>query len=279
MRDLRPRIWVDTDVALGAAAGDVDDGFAVAALFAAARTGAIELLGISTVSGNARAAEAAACVHALASAAASVVRIVPGWDAPGGAAEAAAAIASLPEGCQLLALGPLSNVAAAVAADPALPGRTSLSVVGGNLSSRGFLPPLWPHEFNLARDRLASLVALGARWRRLVLYPLDVVRRVRCSRSRLAEIFSYGAPGAHLAIESERWLRRAQWRHRDAAFPVWDLPAALVATGALSVRVESRTFPASQRRLSGIPRPALAVVDLDPEAAWRAFEDLLACFR
>jgi purine nucleosidase len=270
---------VDTDVALGARTGDVDDGFALAAVLAAARRGTIELLGISTVSGNTEASQAAECARSLASVAASAVRIVCGWDAPGGAADAAAALASLSAGSALVALGPLSNVAAAIAADPGLPGRVELSVVGGNLNSSGFLPPLWPHEFNLARDRFSSLVVLRAGWRRLLFYPLDVVRRLRCSRARLARIYSYGAAGAHLALESERWLTRTRWRHGPAGFPVWDLPAALAAAGALQIRVEPRVFPRPQRRFAGIPPCALAAVDFDPAAAWSAFEGLLSTFR
>ncbi|HEY6050915.1 MAG TPA: nucleoside hydrolase, partial [Thermoanaerobaculia bacterium] len=169
-----PPVWVDTDIALGSARGDVDDGFALAALLAAARVGRIELLGISTVSGNAPASEAARCARAIVAAAGSDVPVLRGASPPESAGDAPtvhAALAALPDGCRLVSIGPLSNVAAAIAVAPELPGRVSLSVVGGNLSSKGPLSPFWPHEFNLSKDRSSAKAVLGARWRRLVFHP------------------------------------------------------------------------------------------------------------
>ena len=269
-----PRLWIDTDIALGASAGDVDDGFALAALFGAARSGRAEILGISTVSGNADAATAERCARALAAAARADVRILAGFGsaAPEGAARA---IADLPEGSRIVALGPLSNVAAAAAIDPGLPARAALSVVGGNLSSPGFLPPLWPHEFNLARDRASARRVLAAPWRELLFHPLDVVSRLRCGRQRLEEVSRMGAVGAALSRDSRRWLartRRIPWR---SDFAVWDLPAALAAAGVLPVVSSPRTFPSAQRAFAGIPDPALAVTSFDAGVAWRAFLELV----
>ena len=113
------------------------------------------------------------------------------------------ALAALPADCRIVAIGPLTNVAAAIAVSPALPGRVSLSVVGGNLTSRGPLPPVWPHEFNFAKDRAAARAVLGAKWRRLVLYPLDAMRRMRCTEDRLRRISALGAAGALLASALE----------------------------------------------------------------------------
>src|SRR6476659_3064386 len=58
----RSRVWVDTDVALGARWGDVDDGFALAALL---RCPSVEILGISTVFGNTTPEVAARCAREL----------------------------------------------------------------------------------------------------------------------------------------------------------------------------------------------------------------------
>src|SRR5437667_461578 len=60
------RVWVDTDVALGARWGDVDDGFALAALL---RCPSVEILGISTVFGNTTPEVAARCAREILSAA------------------------------------------------------------------------------------------------------------------------------------------------------------------------------------------------------------------
>lgn len=273
---MRPRVWVDTDVALGASTGDVDDGFALAALFGASRAGRIELLGVSTVSGNADAATAERCARTIAAAAGAVsgVPILSGAG-PAGAASAARAIAGLPDGARIAALGPLSNVAAAAAIDPGLPARTSLSVVGGNLTSSGILPPFWPHEFNLARDRGAARRVLAAPWRELLFYPLDVVSRLRCGAARLDEVSRLGAAGTLLARESRRWLARSQRIPGRSDFAIWDLPSALAAADAISVAASPHRFPRVQRAFAGIPDPALAVTSFDADGAWRAFLDLV----
>lgn len=264
-----PRVWVDTDVALGAPAGDVDDGFALAALTGAAALGRIELLGASTVDGNTTAAEAERCARTLFEAA--------GASVPVHRDGAARAIAGLPDDAVLVAIGPLGNVAAALALDPGLAARARLSVVGGNLTSPGFLPPLWPHEFNLAKGRRSARAVLNAPWRELVLYPLDVLRRFRCDAARIERLAAAGAgPVRRLLAEgSRRWLARSRWRHGAGGFPVWDLVPALEAAGALRVRVEPRTFPRPQRIAFGIPERVSAATDFDPDEAWRGFDELV----
>src|SRR5437773_7361839 len=59
------KIWVDTDVALGAPRGDVDDGFALAAVALADREGAAVLEGVSVVSGNTQGTTAFQAARAL----------------------------------------------------------------------------------------------------------------------------------------------------------------------------------------------------------------------
>jgi inosine-uridine nucleoside N-ribohydrolase len=266
---------VDTDVALGAARGDVDDGFALAALFRAHDAGRIRLAGVSTVSGNTTAAAAEDCARRLAEAAGSRVEVVRGPQGPGAPNRAAERIAALSEESEILALGPLTNLAAAVGKDPALPTRVGLRLVGGNLSSRGFLAPLWPFEFNLSFDAAASRQVLAAPWRDAVLYPLDVVSAMRVDGQRLRRLAALSSLGAHLARESARWLEKARWRHPGRGFPVWDLPAALEAAGALStektegeIRLRLRPFAGNTARLQWVEA-------LVPDTAWAGFESLL----
>src|SRR6516165_6077847 len=102
----RPRVWVDTDVALGAPRGDVDDGFALAALLAAHRRGQVDLLGISTVFGNATAALSGKCARELVNRAGAGVTVLSGAEEAGRETAAAEAIAVLPAGVELLCLGP-----------------------------------------------------------------------------------------------------------------------------------------------------------------------------
>jgi inosine-uridine nucleoside N-ribohydrolase len=259
---------VDTDVALGAARGDVDDGFALAALLCAHRAGSARVLGISTVSGNTSAARAEECAARLCEAAG--VKVALARDA-----EAAERLAVLPEGTDLLALGPLTNIARACRLDPRLPDRISLRAVGGNLSSRGFLPPLWPYEFNMARDPSAAREVFRGAWKGLLLFPLDVVRRVRADEQRLESLARLSSLGAYLARGSLRWLVRARRFRESASFPVWDLPAALDTLG-LTRPPRSLVKPPHRGRYFGNREEVASVSSCDPTEHWEAFETLLA---
>lgn len=269
-RDSLPRLWVDTDLALGASSGDVDDGFALAALLCAHRAGLARLLGVSTVSGNTSASRARECAERLCEAA--------GVEVPLAAAGAAGAerIAVIPEGTVLLALGPLTNIARACRLDPGLPARTSLLLVGGNLSSIGVVPPLWPYEFNLARDPGAVREVSGGAWTQLLVFPLDVVRRVRADRARLEGLEKLSALGGYLARESRRWLARARLLRFSASFPVWDLPAALGALGVVRHPRSQTSFRAHTARYFGNTEKVAAVTRCDPTEHWEAFDTLLA---
>ena len=276
------RVWVDTDVALGARRGDVDDGFALAAILAASGGGGrAEVAGISTVFGNTTAAESLRSARAICETAAVSCGIAPGAEEPGRASAASEAIAGLAAGTELLCLGPLTNVAAACAGEPSLSERLSLRIVGGNLSSRGRLPPVWPFEFNFTRDRAAARVVLRLPWKALTLYPLDVVRRLRADSARLDQLAAAGAVGDALARGSRRWLARARWRHLSRSFPLWDLPPALDALHALpGAHREASALAPGIRRLLGISRPVPCLVDFDPDDAWESFLSILRgdCF-
>jgi len=268
-------LWIDTDIALGAPQGDVDDGFALAALLCAARAGDARVAGISTVFGNTSAAQAEACAQRLCEAVGVPVSIVRGGQRRSQWSPAAEHLAALPEGAEVLALGPLTNIAAASRADAGFASRVSLRVVGGHLSSRGFLPPLWPFEFNLARDQAAAREVFSVTWRRLILYPLDVVSRLRANRRRLAALARLSPLGAFLAEGSGRWLARARWRHLSRSFPLWDLPAALDALGLLPGERELVKIASGSARFFRNTAPVFSVVSFDSTEAWEGFERLI----
>jgi inosine-uridine nucleoside N-ribohydrolase len=272
----RPRIWVDTDIALGGPHGDVDDGFALAALAAAHRHGSVELVGVSTVFGNATAAISEMCARELLRRAGADVPVVRGAERAGDATLAAERIVEASRNnIEIVALGPLANLAAACRLDPGLAGRASLRAVGGNLSSRGFLPPLWPFEFNFARDRKSPRFVLSLPWQRMTLFPLDVVRRLAVGAEELNELEQTSALGKYLAGQSRRWLRRAHWRYLGRRFPLWDLPAALDAARLLDSAIEPRRLAPGARWLLAQSRPLACLARFDPSAAWREFLELV----
>lgn len=226
----RRRIWVDTDIALGGSRGDVDDGFALAAVALAAQRWPerYELLGVSAVTGNTASGIALDCARELldrAGPSCAAVPVVP-------QAQAAAALAGLPPGASLLALGPLSNLLQAARQDPGLPARIEIRAVGTVL--KGSRHP-WLRYFclNFRHDRAAAHWFFGAAFQSKKIFPLDVVRRLNFGASDLTRIEACGDLGRYLAQHSRRWLRQSWWRYQSPRFPVWDLVAALDAVGLL----------------------------------------------
>lgn len=215
----KKRVWVDTDLALGAARGDVDDGFALAWLLSRGR---LRVEGISVVSGNTDAPTALRCATALLA--------VAGQTPPLRAAEAAAeALAGLPGGVDLLAIGPLSNLAAAQRRAPQT--RWRRVVVVGGLSRRWPRPWLAASDLNRGRDPQAWAEVLGAQ--SVLRVPLDQARRLRADAALLDRLAAAPGLGRYLAAHSRRWLRSAPWRHAARSFPLWDLVAALLVAEAL----------------------------------------------
>jgi hypothetical protein len=148
--------------------------------------------------------------------------------------------------------------------------------VGGNLSSRGPLAPLWPFEFNFAKDRAAARVVLRLPWKALTLYPLDVVRRLRADSVRLDRLAAVGALGDALARGSRRWLARAFRLRLSRSFPVWDLPPALDALDALpDARHGSSDLAPGIRRFLRLSGAAPCLVSFDPDRAWESFFSIL----
>jgi inosine-uridine nucleoside N-ribohydrolase len=236
------RVWVDTDIALGAARGDVDDGLALAFLL---RQPGVQVCGVSIVAGNTDAPTAARCARdLLAVLGAESLPVLEG-------AHAIQALAGLPPQLRVIALGPLGNLAAALAqrgSQPAWP----VDCVGG-------LARAWPRpwlgfsDLNRGRDLPAWNYVHG---RTVVRHcPLDVVRRLRIDRHVLAQLAHSGPGGAYLARHAPRWLDSAPWRHGARSFPAWDLVCAMAAVGALP----GVSWSADGRQLRGFdPGAALA---------------------
>ena len=271
---------IDSDNAMGSRRGDVDDAFAVAALLA----GDLPVAAVASVGGNAGEAAADRNNRRLGALCGYRGRYLRGARAGSGAGERIEQAADLWRGdhgpVRYLALGPLTNLAAVLAAAP--PGIAEVVLVGGNTRSRGRFPPWWPHEFNLTRDRRAAR-AVFASGLPLTLVPLDVARRLEVGAPDLAELA--GPLGAYLRQGSARWLRRARRLRGRAAFPVFDLLAAACVLDPDCVRLEPARVEAHRnlwldfapRERSGRAwRELLVVRDFDRPRLWRRFVERIA---
>ena len=152
-----------------------------------------------------------------------------------------------------------------------------VSLVGGNLSSWGRWPPLWPFEFNLAQDAAAARALFASTTARAV-YPLDVCRALTVGVAELRRIARASPLGAYLVRHSWRWLAYAPLRYRALRFPLWDLVPALDVLGLLPATHGTRRLLCVKRGLlidDAQATPADVLTALDRAPALAALERLL----
>ncbi len=326
---MRKRIILDTDPGIGTPGSDVDDGLAIAL---ALRHPACELLGLTIVAGNVpheeglpnalRLLEIAGRhdVPVVAGATRPLVRD-PGpirermagrrqqaverfWDlppldpprlapAPGRAAEfIAATVRERPGEVSVVAIGPCTNVAAALLLDPAVAGAVAeIVVMGGAIRVPGLVNPAV--EFNIGCDPDAAAVVLGS-GAPVTLVPLDVTTRTFLTPRDLDRLAAGGTPlHDFLARTSRPWLRFAMearglpgfWLHDPLAL-AYALDPPILGLTPMHVAVELRGewttgqllgYPASARFLVPPPGPvnARVAMDVDEPRFMKVFLDTL----
>ena len=248
------RVWVDADAACGTGKRrDPDDCLALLALASAKH---IDIAGISTVFGNAPVSESDRVMRALVQqlgtyAARPVSAALPvfrGCGAParkcledGGSLDAQAALRqALQRGTlDVVALGPLSNLAALLAREPALARRiTRVIAVMGRRPGHRFHPSenraigamLFGHgpifrDLNAVLDPQAVSVVLASGIP-VILVPYTAARQVLMTSGDLDRVALTGAAGRWVAERSRAWL--GFWRSEAGlvGFYPFDLMAA-----------------------------------------------------
>jgi len=312
---MRRAIILDTDPGIGTPGSDVDDGLAIAL---ALLHPACDLLGLTIVAGNVaheeglpnalRLLEIAgrADVPVFAGATRPILRDPSGirelmearrrqsverfWDLPAFdppthvAAKRRAAefiadtVRSRPGEVTLVAIGPCTNVAAALLLDPQV--ATSVAeivVMGGALGVPGLVTPRV--EFNVAYDPESLAIVLASE-APVTLVPLDVTTRTHMTPRVLDRIAAGGTPlHGFLATTSRPWLRFAMevrglpgfWLHDPLAL-AYALDPSVLRLTSMHVAVDLRGeltagqllgYPESARFLRPAPGPVNARVALD----------------
>ncbi len=242
------RIWIDTDAACGATATtDPDDCLAIVWLAAHEPN----IVGISSSYGNASSAVVERTTEALAAIiASSGLPQIPVWRGAAGpltrSAEAispahAALRAALEQGpLTILALGPLTNVAAVLDGRPDLQRNVAalIAVMGhrpGHLfhpseaSGRGMLLGHGPifRDLNFAKDAIAARSVLQMRLP-ITLVPYDAARHVRITADDLDRLARLGPAFAWAAGRARGWLNYWQSDIGQPGFYPFDWVAAAV---------------------------------------------------
>ncbi len=191
----RLEVVVDTDLALGVPGEKVDDGVALALALASPE---LDVTLVTTVAGNVdRLTATSRTARLLDRLGRSDLPVVTGGGPAGGAAARAILDRVLTDagGVTILALGPLTTVAAALAAaGPALADVREVVAMGGRFSRAASEPA----EFNTRTDPWAarSVVQSGVRLR---FVGQDVTARVALQAADLERLDGGGAAGRYLA--------------------------------------------------------------------------------
>jgi inosine-uridine nucleoside N-ribohydrolase len=241
------RLWIDTDV------GDNPDD-AVALLCAAAHA-VVELVGVSTTGGRTEwRAELAR-------------RLVGRVTVPGERPDELASKFADARPDAMLAIGPLTNVAALCVLGTVLP---PLTVMGGVLEPVRHRGRLRRVEWNFGRDPAATAAAVAGV--DLTLVPLDVTVAMRVEPDVVAELVAL-AP--RLEPEIARWEAE-----RDDPVVLHDPLALLVAAGEPVVTMERRRLAADPHdgtvREDADGREQSVVVSADAPAAVDRVLELLS---
>lgn len=228
----------------------------VVAIALAGRLG--RLVAVTTVAGNAPLEETTELARRVTSALGLSVPVHPGATGPpgapiverrhdpppvdtssnvrplggAGAVEAMVEAVRAVAGTWVVATGPLTNVATALAAAPDLVGQLGgLSLMGGRVGAG-------PPEFNLAADPRAAATVLGARCRRR-LCPIDVTLGVRADAGTVGRLRALGSATAELVAGA---LDASARRHAEvgdhAGAPLHDPCAVLSLTHPHLFRTE-----------------------------------------
>lgn len=198
------RIILDTDLAMGAPGSDIDDGFALALALA---DPALEVDLVTTVGGNSDVVTSTLLTRELlAVLECPGVPLVQG--APAGdeaAAEIVRRVRAEPGELTLVAIGPLTNVARALALDPEVARDVHEVVVMGGVYLEQTNVAAMPGEYNFWCDPDAAQAVLqsGAPLR---LVGLDVTRKVRLTRTDADALAAGGEFGRVAAAATHGWI-------------------------------------------------------------------------
>ncbi|MEU0947485.1 nucleoside hydrolase [Streptomyces canus] len=200
------------------------------------------------------------------------------WDTgieEGPAPEALAAALTRSREADVLAIGPLTNIARALRQlVPSAPARHRLWISGGSIKSGNVTEYA---EFNVFADPEALEECLEAVWESVVMVPLEVLEAPRLVPAAVDRIRRTGTPLGAALDKLERESPRGESKDRE---PIWDVVAAsLMADDTLPYKQERGTISVDTElsnrgaiRFRQGDGPHRLVTYVDPDAVLRGFE-------
>ena len=261
-------IYIDTDIAMGGSQGDVDDGFAIAALLLSG----MEVEAIGTVFGNCDEAQVFRNVEGLLSGFHNQPKRLHGATKPREKSNPASQFLQTFSGT-VVALGPLTNLAAALENGPCPWER--IIAVGSHSSSVGRWPPYFPFEYNFTLDPQATERVVNADVP-LTLIPLNACGRLRVTMNMVSKL--PGEVGEYLHLHSRRWFKRALWLKARKTVPVWDLVAAMMLINPDGYELKTGKVKAHPNGWVqyGQGRTIQWLYEFSPSESWERFETFFA---
>jgi inosine-uridine nucleoside N-ribohydrolase len=260
-------LYIDSDNALGSLMGDVDDGFAVAALLASQ----VPVLALGAVGGNTRSSESLRNLKQLANLFEYHGPVLLGAN-PRDRRRTIAShfLQSQATPFRIVALGPLTNVAHVVRSGTSPLERVVM--VGTYLKGRSWFGAI--RDLNVRAD-VEGLRDVYKSDVPLTIVPLDVCCRLRADWAKLERLS--GTRGQFFRLHARRWWRRAKWLKASKDAPLWDLVAALY-------EIDSKLFETKTERIllhsngnaeyGAGDRKVEVVTDFSPDACWQSFVNL-----
>jgi inosine-uridine nucleoside N-ribohydrolase len=275
-------IFIDTDNACGSLFGDIDDAFALSAFLGAE----ISIIGISSIFGNTSVKQSLKNCKDLVNlfsenGTKSRVPMIAGCGF--GSAKSEQLTSFFKNNSKVFryaALGPLTNLAHLidVHGDTFTQNVSDVLFIGANSVSKGRFPPVWPHEFNVTKDRIGAQKVFASNLN-LTIFPLNVAKKLIFKPSDMS---SLPEPlRSFLLSRSRRWILRNLFLKGRSYFPVWDLVAAMYH---LKPNLYThRDTKASISRLGHIAfdegmRPVKLITGFDLEAVKKEYFQLLINF-
>lgn len=186
-------------------------------------------------------------------------------------------ILAMPGEVTLVCTGPLTNLAAAIALEPALPDALRRLVIMGGALGRGNVTPY--AEFNIYVDPEAAAQVFAAC--RLTMVGLDVTQRTSLTRAAWERLDSGGDVVERLArgVTAQTFLERGRdefYLHDPLAVGVaLDPTLCAVKTGVIEVETATAWRAGKTSLIEQVDGPHAACVDVDAPRFLRLFGELL----